>query len=43
MRARKAASKIVLDMLIGRLTADRYQIFKEKKYKYSTFDPFRQF
>ena len=26
-------SKNFLDMLIGRLTADMYQIFKEKKYK----------
>ena len=29
-----------LDTLIGRKTADMYQIFKEKKYELSTFDPF---
>ena len=35
--------KFFLDMLIGRWTADIYQISKEKKYKYSTFDNLRQF
>ena len=29
----EGASKNFLDMLIGHLTADMYQIFKEKKYK----------
>ena len=41
MRAPKASIDF-LDMLIGQWTADMYQIFKEKKYKLSTFDPFRQ-
>ena len=43
MQEPKVRAKFFLDMLIGQWTADRYQIFKEKKYKYSTFDPFRQF
>ena len=38
---RRRLEQIFLDMLIGHLTADMYQIFKGKKYKLSTFDPFR--